>query len=158
MAAFTMLWASHPNVRGEAPLLDKSTYENQCAINLYAALQRSGVNVHTFPGQLSWQKDKPRYAIRAQEMANWLASPASGMPKPQKFSGAEVFSKLKGKTGIIFFQNYWGPGDQGDHIDLWNGFRLSHPRSIAQIYLRIGPIGLGSDYRAAASVLFWAVP
>ena len=25
-----------------------------------------------------------------------------------KYSGEEVFGKINGRTGIIFFQNYWG--------------------------------------------------
>ncbi len=163
MLSFSKLWDNHPNVKGEAPLLDKGAYQSQCAINLYAVLMRSGVNVKTFKGQLSWQKGKPKYAIRAQELANWLTSPfgrGSGvmMPKVQKFSGKDVFEKIKGKRGIIFFQNYYGPGNQGDHIDLWNGYRLTHPMSIAQIYLRFGSVGIGSDYRGADSIWFWAVP
>lgn len=159
MPTFHQLWINHPNVKGEGPQLDKSQYQNQCAINLYAALQRAGANVKTFNGQLSWQKDKPKYAVRAQELANWLARPGM-LPgtKVEKFSGKEVFEKIRGKRGIIFFQNYWGPGNQGDHIDLWDGFRLTHPRSIAQIYLRFGPIGLGSDYRDSESAWFWGLP
>lgn len=165
MATFAELWKNHPNITGEEPLLDKRQYENQCAINLYAALQRSGINVKSFHGQLSWQKDKPRYAIRAQEVANWLASAAHPIfpAKVEKFGGKEVFEKIKDKTGIIFFQNYWGTGDQGDHIDLWNGSRLTDWRTWARIHIRIGDFGLhnlgaGSDFQKAASVWFWAIP
>ena len=118
MPTFRKLWSNHPTVKDEGPLLDERQYQNQCAINLCAALQRFGMNVKTFNGQLSWQKDKPRYAIRAQELANWLARPGilSGT-KVEKFGGEEVFEKIKGRRGIIFFQNYRGPGNQGDHID-----------------------------------------
>ncbi len=167
MLSFSKLWANHPNVKREAPLLNKIMYPNQCAINLHAALVRSGANAKTFRGQLSWQKNRPKYAIRAQELANWLASPFGrssgvGMPLVQKFSGEEVFEKIKGKRGIIFFQNYYqngyGPGNQGDHIDLWDGFRLTHIRSIPQIYLRFGPIAFGSDYEKSESVWFWKLP
>lgn len=69
MPSFSQLWGNHPTIKGDAPLLDPKVYSNQCAINLYAALQRSGFNVSSFSGQLSWQKDKPKYAIRAQELA-----------------------------------------------------------------------------------------
>lgn len=165
MATFAELWKNHPNITGEEPLLDKRQYDNQCAINLYTALQRSGVSVKSFHGQLSWQKDKPKYAIRAQEVANWLASAAHPIfpAKVEKFEGKEVFEKIKGKTGIIFFQNYWGAGNQGDHIDLWNGSRLTDWRTWVRIHIRIGEYGLhnlgaGSDFQKAASVWFWAVP
>ena len=36
MPAFARLWSNHPNVKGDAPLLDKTVYENQCAINMSA--------------------------------------------------------------------------------------------------------------------------
>ena len=165
MSTFATLWGNHPNIKGDTPLLDKNQYENQCAINLYAALQRSNIDVKTFHGQLSWQKDKPKYAIRAQEIAGWLASSAHPIPaKVEKFSGKEAFGEVKGKpglkgrTGIVFFQNYWGTGAQGDHIDLWNGSRLTDMLSWARIYVRIGSFGLGTDYRKAQSVWFWAMP
>ncbi len=171
MLSFPKLWANHPNVKREAPLLDKGTYQNQCAINLYAALIRSGVNAKTFRGRLSWQKNRPKYAIRAQELADWFASPfgrSSGvmMPQVQKFSGKEVFEKIKGKRGIIFFQNYYGPGNQGDHIDLWDGSRLTSLDTWLRIHARIGGFGLhslstsffGSDFEKSASVWFWQLP
>jgi len=158
MPTFHQIWNQHPNVTGEAPLLDRGQYPNQCAVNLYAALQRSGVDLRTFHGQLSWQTGKPKYAIRAQDLANWLAT--HGMlpgTKIQKFKGDEVFEKIKGNTGVIFFQNYWGPGNQGDHIDLWNGSRLTDILSWMRIYARIGSVGLGTDYRKAESAWFWAL-
>lgn len=170
MPAFATLWSNHPNIKEDGPLLDKKQYQNQCAINLYAALQRSGVNVASFRGQLSWQKDKPRYAIRAQEVANWLQSAVRPLSSTaEKFGGKEAFGGMEGKksmihrTGVVFFQNYWGPGAQGDHIDLWNGMRLTDWRTWARIHIRIGVYGLhslgaGSDFQKAASVWFWAVP
>ena len=159
MATFTALWNNHPNIKDEEPLLDKEEYENQCAINLYAAFERSGVDITTFHGQLSWQKDKPKYAIRVQEVANWLATPNGVIAgRVRKFSGKEVFDKIKGKRGVIFFQNYYGPGNQGDHIDLWDGSRLTGMLSWVRIYARIGSVGLGTDYRKAQSVWFWALP
>ncbi|HVK54554.1 MAG TPA: T6SS effector amidase Tae4 family protein [Burkholderiales bacterium] len=65
-------------------------------------------------------------------------------------------------TGIIFFQNYWGPGNQGDHIDLWNGARLTALDSWLRIHVRVGSFGLhslgfGSDLEKSASTWFWAV-
>lgn len=165
MPTFATLWSHHPNVKGEEPLLDKAQYENQCAINLYATLERSGVNVKSFPGQLSWQKGKSRYAIRAQEVADWLASAARPIPsKVEKFVGKGVFGEekdrpgIKSRTGIVFFQNYWGAGAQGDHIDLWNGSRLTDMLSWARIHMRISSLGIGTDYRKAQSVWFWAMP
>ncbi|MEI7870326.1 MAG: T6SS effector amidase Tae4 family protein [Candidatus Methylumidiphilus sp.] len=137
--------------------MDKRQYPNQCAVNIYEALKKSGVNVNSFYGQLSWQKDKPKYAIRAQELADWLASPANPVQASAvKYSGEEVFDKIKGRTGIIFFQNYWGLGNQGDHIDLWNGTRLTHWTSWLRIQLHISGGGW-SNYRQAETVWFWQI-
>jgi hypothetical protein len=51
--------------------------------------------------------------------------------KPIKFKGKDGFKKISGKKGINFFKDYYGPGNQGDHIDLWNGTRLT--RGLATI-------------------------
>jgi hypothetical protein len=158
MPLFQQLWDNHPVIKGDAPLLDRKVYENQCAINLYAALQRAGFNVSTFRGTMSWQKNKPKYAIRAQELADWLASPGTIPSKVQKFSGKEVFDKIDEQKGIVFLQNYYGPGRQGDHIDLWNGshftdFWTSWPR----IRLHIHWEGRWSDFRKAESAWFWRI-
>ncbi len=75
MPAFATLWSNHPNIKGDTPLLDKKVYENQCAVNMGAAWLRSGMTLAGYTGALSWEKDKPKYPIRAQELANWFASP-----------------------------------------------------------------------------------
>lgn len=164
MPSFALLWAQHPNVKGDAPLLERAAYENQCAINLGAALMRCGVDLGSFPGARSWQKDKPRYPIRAQELANWFAAGGARLGvKTERFSGTEIFGDvqgkpgIKGRTGIVFFQNYWGPGSQGDHIDLWNGTRLTRTVSWLTIHARVGGVGLGTDYRRAQAAWFWRV-
>ena len=137
MPSFIKLWSNHPNVKGDDSLLDRETYENQCAINLSATLLRSGVNMTSYNGQWSWQKSKPKLAIRAQQLADWMASPVNPLnSKVEKYSGSEVFDKIKGRSGVIFFQNYWGINHQGDHIDLWNGYRLTDWASWIRIYAR----------------------
>lgn len=158
MPTFATLWNNHPNIQGDAPLLDKKVYENQCAINMSAAWLRSGMILSGYTGALSWEKGKTKYAIRAQELANWFASPYSHLPKIQKFSGKEVFEKIRGKTGIIFFQNYWGGGSQGDHIDLWNGSRLTDWTSWIRIQGGISIPGLWSDFKKSEAIWFWPVP
>jgi hypothetical protein len=162
MPSFAVLWANHPNVKGDAPVLDKAVYENQCAINVGAALMRSGVDLGSFPGARSWQTDKPKYPIRAQELANWFAAGGGRLgAKTERFTGKEVFGEvegkrgIKGRTGIVFFQNYWGAGNQGDHIDFWNGTRLTRTVSWLAIHARVGSFGLGTDYRGAQSAWFW---
>jgi hypothetical protein len=130
---------------------------------MHACLERSDADLKTFRGARSLEKGRPGYALRAQELADWLVTPFSRLPSPvQKFSGRDVFEKISSKTGIVFFQNYWGSGNQGDHIDLWNGSRLTDWRTWSRIHLRIGDygfhsLGAGSDLKKAQSVWFWQV-
>jgi len=154
---FLVLWSNHPHVKGEDPLLPVARYPDQCAANLWAALTRSGVDTRSFHGTMSWEKPGPNYAIRAQEVADWLAKPVAGFGKVQKFKGAEAFDKMKKTNGIVFFQNYWGPGRQGDHIDLWNGSRLTTLSSWLRIQTGISWDGVWSDYKKAQSIWFWPV-
>ena len=160
MPQFVPLWNSHPNIKGDTPVLDKRTYENQCAINMSVAWLRSGMKLNGYTGARSWQKDKPKLPIRAQELADWFNSPHSLLKKAQKFEGKDVFDAIDNKTGIIFFQNYWGPGNQGDHIDLWNGSRLTDWFTWLRIHARVGSLGIHSftsmsDFEKSQSVLFW---
>lgn len=165
MLRFETLWKNHPTIKGEPPLLSTGTYQNQCAINMHACLERSGANLKTFQGVRSWEKDKPKYALRAQELANWLSGPFVRTFLPlsvEKYSGKDALDKINGKRGVVFFQNYWGSGNQGDHIDLWNGSRLTDWRTWARIHMRIGDFGLhnlgaGSDFKKSTSIWFWAV-
>ncbi|KRB79932.1 T6SS effector amidase Tae4 family protein [Noviherbaspirillum sp. Root189] len=157
MVAFSELWRNHPKVKGDAPVLDPTAYPNQCAINLYAALVRSGFNVKTFTGVFSWQKEKPKYAICAQELANWLARPSILNSKMQKLTGKDAFDSMTSKAGIVFFQHYWGPDEQGGHVDLWNGSRLTDWTSWIRIHANMNIPGVWSDYKKAKSVWFWPI-
>jgi hypothetical protein len=161
MPNFQTLWKNHPNIKGDTPVLNKATYANQCAINVSASLMRSDISLKGFAGALSWEKAKPKYAIRAQELADWLRGSFPAFPRRfEKIDPKNFSKKIATKTGIIFFQNYWGPNNQGDHIDLWNGHRLTARDSWLQIYgPRFGQnrIGWNTDLRQAESIWFWGV-
>jgi len=158
MPRFATLWSNHPNIKGDAQLLDKKVYDNQCAINMSAAWLRSGMKLSGFTGALSWQRDQPRYAIRAQELANWFASPWTHLSKLQKFTGKEVSEQIGSKTGIIFLQNYWGVRHQDDHIDLWNGSRLTGLNTWTRIHLHLSWEGWFSNLKDSQAVWFCTVP
>lgn len=99
--------------------------KNQCAIRIGEALAKSGVNLDSFKGAKCWHKHNPPHILRAEELALWLKSPFSPVKKIEEFEGVNGFQSINGKKGIIFFKDYYGPGNQGDHIDLWNGSRLT---------------------------------
>ncbi|MGN7874376.1 T6SS effector amidase Tae4 family protein [Roseateles sp. 22389] len=129
MPTFAELWSNHPTIKGDAPLLDTKVYENQCAINMSASLMRSGIDLKSFTGARSWEKDKPKYPIPAEELAGWLDKNAALLPgEITKFSGKDVlgsFDKINGKTEVIFLKDYYGPGQSGDHIDLFSKNRMT---------------------------------
>lgn len=73
------------------------------------------------------------HVIRAQELADWLSTGvALGAPKKYSRGNAKqydfkslVLNDINGRSGIVFFRNFWGTGNQGDHIDVWNGIFMS---------------------------------
>lgn len=168
---FANLWGRYPNTQ---PYVDPETdeppagYENQCAIKVSVALQNAGIDMKTFVGATVRLGDKRRVSVRAEELARWLKKqPASsGLAKPLAITGLKWDEKIKGKTGIVYFANYWKrPGETerptGDHIDLWNGSRLTNNGLLgtAQTFARF-TLGLHSgpgysDLRNASEILFW---
>lgn len=118
MPAFSSRWRNYPNIQGDKPLLSPATYPNQCAINLHAASTRSGFNMKTFTGTFSWRRDKPKYAIRTQEMPDWLARPgilqgsvkSSRVKKRLKIwlpKQESSFSRITGdRTGRVIISTY----------------------------------------------------
>jgi hypothetical protein len=105
----------------------------------------------TFKGARCWHQHKPAHILRAEELANWLKSPFSPFRKVSTFQAKDGFTKIQGKRGIIFFKDYYGPGNTGDHIDLWNGRMLTRYSSWFQFALR------GGRHYADAEVWFWPV-
>ena len=79
-----------------------------------------------------------RAAVRAQELADWLKlQPFCGLPsKPEEITGSNWQVKIKGRTGIVFFKDYWTrTGERspsGDHIDLWKGSKLTATGVLSQ--------------------------
>ncbi len=168
---FARLWAGYPD---EAPYRDGNGnvpvgYENQCAIKVSAALYAAGGKLDGFTGA-TISVGGNRLAIRAQEMAEWLqtASVKVLQSRVTDVTGQDWQTKLKGKTGIVYFQNYWlRPGEKtpsGDHIDLWNGSRLTASgfQGAVVTVLRFG-LGVASgpgfsDLGKSQKILFWEVP
>ncbi|PCK06167.1 MAG: hypothetical protein COA42_17580, partial [Alteromonadaceae bacterium] len=74
---------------------------------------------------------------------------------PLKFvtelEGVNGFSQISGKKGIIFFKDYYGSNQQGDHIDLWNGSRLTKFKTWIEFSFRDG------RHYSKATVWFWPV-
>jgi len=170
--SFAKLWAGYP---ASKPYIDAKTgdppkgYENQCAIKISVSLHAAGVDLKSFRGGHVRINGKIA-ATSAEQLAVWLkAQHISGITSPpMNITGENWEEGIKGKTGIVFFANYWArPGETknptGDHIDLWNGTRLtaSGLQGVAVTFLRFG-LGINSgpgfsDLRNATNILFWEV-
>lgn len=153
---FKALWQNHPTVAAsafedDAPCLvnGKRAFDNQCAIRIGICLQKSGVALQTFKGARCWHRHTPAHILRAEELAKWLKSPFSPFKRMSEFKGINGFQSIQGKTGVIFFKDYYGDNNRGDHIDLWNGSRLTSYRTWFEFSLR------GGQHYAKADVWFW---
>ena len=179
MIIFKKLWESHPSINGDknpCTTNGKKNFDDQCAIRVGVALSKCGVDTSKLPGAVHcWHHSKSLgHVIRAEELAIGLyRKPIAGLQNPIKVKPEEYSDLLKGKTGIIFFKDYWqrkingvketARNRSGDHIDLWNGSRLTDPFSWARIHLRFGTFGIHSfrddlsDFEDSKEIWFWRV-
>jgi hypothetical protein len=65
--------------------------------------------------------------------------------------------KVKGDAPVLNPTALLEPGEQGSHIDLWNGSRLTDWTSWIRIHANMNIPGVWSDYKNAKSVWFWPV-
>ncbi|WP_082486040.1 MULTISPECIES: type VI secretion system amidase effector protein Tae4 [unclassified Acidovorax] len=162
--SFDALWGHYPS---KDPCVNPTTrtkaYDNQCAIRVGMALERSGVHFVTFKGpRCQFGPRANGMVLRAQELANWLKTrPFPGCPEPLQFSGKGFQKNLAARKGIVFFQDYWlRAGERqptGDHIDLWNMDRLTPSwQTFARFTIGIARIpSVYSDLENSRSVVFW---
>ncbi len=180
MVEFVDLWRGHPinesvstpciaphsltNMSGEHIAMGFPVFHNQCAIRMGVSLRRAGVT----PGQLGGGTTcavhpvTDMHYIRANELASLIASAnLPGVGPVEKYVGpdaAQYYPKLFGRTGIIFFKDYWKRSTDsgrptGDHIDVWNGYRSS-----AKWLLEwFSWMGYYSNYAQAGEIWFWEV-
>ena len=173
VVTFQDLWNAYPNQ--EDPFRDPKTGEippyadNQCAIRLSITLHRVGIEMKSYRGEDQIRIDGKRTSLRASVMAQWLKlRPFAGLPFPIDITGADWQDRIKGRTGIVFFSRYWArktdsPGETtGDHIDLWNGRKLTSPgvEGWATTFMRF-TVGVSSawysDLGKSKQILFWEI-
>lgn len=106
----------------------RPAFENQCAIRMGIALEKSGVNLDSFQGERCWQGHSPKHILRAQELADWLTKQTRLVGKVKIISkSVDPSFAFKGKKGIVFFQNITKTKVQGiDHIDVFDGVNLKN--------------------------------
>lgn len=169
---FETLWSNYP---GGAPCDGKNdrgdlAFSDQCAIRVGVALKNSGATFNSYPKNGKCWFGHDNHILRAEELAAWLKSAPRfcGWQKPEEVAGQTWQEKINGRTGIIFFKDYWQRegerGASGDHIDLWNGSRLtaSSARGVLTTFARFA-LGIQSgpgfsDLGKAKQILFWHLP
>ncbi|MBC7909944.1 MAG: hypothetical protein H7Y30_05560 [Pyrinomonadaceae bacterium] len=153
---FQRMWDSHPsNKNDSAPCRNADglpAFINQCAIRMGLALAGGGMNMTACNKAKCWYRGHVNHVLRAQELADWLAG-AAQLGVPTKFIkrrdvttavfGSNVQSGINGKKGVVFCQNFYGSGNQGDHIDAWDGTQMAQ--------------GSVSYFEGAQQVWFWEV-
>ncbi|WP_281557927.1 type VI secretion system amidase effector protein Tae4 [Thalassomonas sp. RHCl1] len=166
MLTFKKLWDNHPTISGnEYPCSTNGVihFSDQCAIRLGVALAKCGVNTAYIAGaRHCWHHKKIQgHILAAQELALGLSNqPLGGMEQRQNVDPKNFKNIIKDKRGIIFFKNFWVRSDgnrTGDHIDLWNGTRLTDWKSWLRIQLGLSWDGTFSDFGRSAEVWFWEV-
>jgi len=166
---FHDLWGNYPKNEYPCSTNGKRQFDDQCAIRVGVALTKCGYNITQLKpaGKLEFCWHHPKqdgHILRAEELANALhRTRIPSVSVTQKVNQARDFAiELRGKTGIIFFKDYWRRGTEaqpsGDHIDLWNGSNITDG---ALSYLRV-QFGLHwegriSDFRKSKEIWFWSV-
>jgi hypothetical protein len=117
---FDRLWAAYPQLYHPCQASDGTPhFENQCAIRFGIALIDGGIDVRGVGGVRCWYGHGSRHLLRGEEIAAWMRSNPSVFGQVRIYHSVDQ-SLFTGRRGLIFCRNFWGPGNQGDHIDLWN--------------------------------------
>lgn len=115
---------------------------NQCAIRVSLALRRSGVSLAGASNISNPPPNGPTLAptgngnvLGAKNLAGFLFK--FGTPEVYNGTNADVVSKLKNRTGIVYFENFIEGGRRSSsatHIDLWDKTHYMSPYPFSQMF------------------------
>ena len=134
MPTFDEIWTNHPSNQTPAqnfPCKDKkgkvhSALYNQCAIRLGLAFQGAGIDTSTLAGSRCWNRHGRAHILKVLQMVPWIDDNTALIGCKSKVVHKNVsFIDFAFLRGIFYFQNFYGAGNRGDHIDLWNGFWIA---------------------------------
>ena len=169
MLQFNKLWNDFPEkniIKARCQNKQSSTssfpFKDYCAIMLSDALIRSGVSTTSAKVKKCWSHQGGKHILLAEEMASWLnKSNIGGLNKVEKIRPSSFQKDLEGRTGIIFFKDYWQRGNEsvanrsGDHIDLWNKNEItSAGMFVRSVYEFFGAV---SDLNQSTEIWFWEI-
>lgn len=152
--SFATLWVNHPSNQtppDNEPCKDKNgqpVFDNQCAIRMSVCFTKSGISLASYRGAFCWGAHGRAHAIRAEEFARWLDDdrvpfPSNHAERKKRGRIPITAQSYATRKGIVLFRNFWGRGNTGDHIDLWDGSVMAH--------------GDASFFSAAREVWFWDI-
>lgn len=163
MVKFKKLWDSYP----DEPPCNKKDFSDQCAIKVGSALAKCGVKTTLLvkKSRHCWHHNVSEgHTLAAEELAAGLKKvKIEGIGKALEIKPEKFKSQLAGKKGIVFFKDYWlRSADKperptGDHIDLWNGSRLTDWKTWIRIQFGLVIPGVWSDLEKSKKILFWQV-
>ena len=136
---FDQFWSNHPALQSTPaiePCATKgvSNHSNQCVIRLGISMTASGVSLASYRGVFCWSGHGKTHPLRVEQMKLWLNSndasfaPYAEISKRDRLGGQNTSHAYVGRRGIVACLNFWGRGNQGDHIDLWDGTTMAHGR------------------------------
>lgn len=79
----------------------------------------------------------------------------------EKIAPGSFQDKLEGRTGLIYFKDYWRRGNEsfgnrsGDHIDLWNKSEIIDASMLYRSVIEW--LGLVSDLNKSKEIWFWEI-
>ncbi len=168
MPTFNTLWSNYPDPDSmkkrcvNKQKTSQSPFSDYCAISLSESFIRSGILVAQASGKKCWSHSGAKHLLLAEDFAKWLkTSPPSGFGKTEKISPQSFQSVLDGRTGVIFFKDYWQRGDEsnanrsGDHIDLWNKNKITSSSMWWRNVIEF--LGFVTDLNSAKTIWFWEV-
>jgi Type VI secretion system (T6SS), amidase effector protein 4 len=139
---FETIWKNYSDGH---PCQDRKTgeiphgYENQCAIRVGYALEKSGVSFASFRGCRCPKAGRSSGLVAsAQELADWLGpSRFPGCSNAETYTGKNAFDKIKDRTAQVGFVSilafhgmacgpifgshrgcYFGPSNENTHLHL----------------------------------------
>jgi Type VI secretion system (T6SS), amidase effector protein 4 len=94
-------------------------------------LTAAGIPLSGYHGAFCWFGHGRTHPLRAEELATWLNDTApivgeADISRRTKLGKHVSAADYWGRQGIVLFRNFWGAGNQGDHIDLWDGMQMPH--------------------------------
>ncbi len=160
---FAQLWDNYPD---DSPC-STTDFKNQCAIKVGTALSKCGVKTTNLvsKNRHCWHhKGSEGHVLSAEELAAGLNKfRITGVNSAIEIKGKDFKTKLSGKKGIIFFKDYWmrtvdkPDRPTGDHIDLWNGSRLTDWKTWIRIQFGLVIPEVWSDLEKSKKILFWEI-